>query len=184
MKENSQASTAPFFLSITRALKRSTCSARSRKRTPPKPFGGSRRKIQKETLWRRSSQGCPYPCKTTEERLNMKDCNKDIENYHSDKVKLGRDKCKELTDRRDANRTRVKDGLKKTGDPQPEEFVTQGSRAMDTTTQEPNNAYDIDDGAVFPADTMVGSNGAEKSALDARKMVRDAVDDGSFKTKP
>jgi hypothetical protein len=114
----------------------------------------------------------------------MKDCNKDIENYHSDKVKLPRDKCKELTDRRDANRTRVKDGLERAGDPQPEEFVTQGSRAMDTTTQEPDNAYDIDDGAVFAVDALVSGNSAEKTALDARKMVRDAVDDGSFKTKP
>jgi len=114
----------------------------------------------------------------------MKDCNNDIEKYHSEKVKLPRDKCKELTDRRDANRTRVKDGLEKAGDPQPEEFVTQGSRAMDTTTQEPNNSYDIDDGAVFASDALVGPKSGEKTALDARKTVRDAVDDGSFKTKP
>src|SRR5688500_13765410 len=114
----------------------------------------------------------------------MKDCNKEIQSYHSDKVKLPRDKCSDLTARRDANRTRLRDGLKKAGDPAPEEFITQGSRAMDTTTQQPENAYDIDDGAVCAADALVGRNVSEKTALDTREMVRDALDDGSFKTKP
>ena len=114
----------------------------------------------------------------------MKDCNKDITNYLSDRVKLSQAKNTDLTARRDANRERVKAGLKRDERPAPTGFVTQGSRAMSTTIQEPGNTYDIDDGIIFEKTTLVGKQGAEMSALDARKMVRDAVDDGSFKTKP
>ena len=114
----------------------------------------------------------------------MKDCHKEITNYLNDKVKLSQAKNSDLTARRDANRDRVKDGLKRDERPAPWGFVTQGSRAMETTIQEPGNTYDIDDGVIFEKAELVGKQGAEMSALDARKMVRDAVDDGSFKTKP
>ena len=55
---------------------------------------------------------------------------------------------------------------------------------MRTVIQELDDTYDIDDGVVFTKDSLKGSRGGEKSPLDARKMVRDAVDDGSFKTAP
>lgn len=114
----------------------------------------------------------------------MKDCNQDIINYLTDEVKLTPAKNTDLTARRDANRERVKDGMKRDERPAPSGFVTQGSRAMGTTIQEPGNTYDIDDGTIFEKSVLVGDRGAEMSALDARNMVRDAVDDGSFKTKP
>src|SRR5262249_36820625 len=44
--------------------------------------------------------------------------------------------------------------------------------------------YDIDDGVYFDKGVLVGDRGAEMSALQARQMVRDALDDGSFKTPP
>lgn len=55
---------------------------------------------------------------------------------------------------------------------------------MHTMVQDDDNDYDIDDGAVFLRDDLKGAQGADKSALDARKMVRDAIDDGSFATAP
>ena len=55
---------------------------------------------------------------------------------------------------------------------------------MGTVIQEPENSYDIDDGVVFTAKSLIGPKGASKTALNARKMVRDAVDDSSFKTDP
>lgn len=114
----------------------------------------------------------------------MKNCNKELAQYYDDKVKLPQDTRNQLATRRDANRDRVKDGLKRDGKPAPEGFVTQGSYAMGTTIQEPGNSYDIDDGVIFVGKELVGPNGGEVTALDARQMVRDAVDDGAFKNKP
>lgn len=55
---------------------------------------------------------------------------------------------------------------------------------MKTMVQHPENDYDIDDGVYFDRDVLVGERGAEMSALQARKMVRDAVDDGRFNSPP
>ena len=114
----------------------------------------------------------------------MKDCDKDIRAYHDERVRLTENQKKELRDRRDANRDRLRRGLKKNEDPAPVKSVIQGSYAMGTVIQEPENSYDIDDGVVFTAKSLVGPRGASKTALDARKMVRNAVDNGSFKTDP
>ena len=114
----------------------------------------------------------------------MTDCDKHIRAYHDERVKLTEDQKKKLRDRRNANRDRLQRGLKKNEDPAPVKSVIQGSYAMGTVIQEPDSAYDIDDGAVFTAKSLIGPRGAPKTALDARKMVRDAVDDGSFKTDP
>lgn len=114
----------------------------------------------------------------------MKDTNKDIEKYHQNRVILNHDQRKRLRDRRNANRDRLKRGLTANGKPLPKEFVTQGSYAAKTTIQEPDNAYDIDDGAVFDIDDLKGPQGGIMSPRDAKNMVRDAVDDGSFKTPP
>ncbi len=89
-----------------------------------------------------------------------------------------------MRDRRDANRTRVKDGLKDKGKPSPLEFVSQGSYAMLTMVQDVDNDYDIDDGVYFDKDVLVGDRGGELTALAVRQMVRDAVDDGSFNKAP
>lgn len=114
----------------------------------------------------------------------MKDCDKDIRAYHDERVRLTEDQKKKLRGRRNANRDRLRRGLKKNGDPAPVKSVIQGSYAMGTVIQEPENAYDIDDGVVFTAESLIGPKGGSKTALDARKMVRNAVDDGSFKTDP
>jgi hypothetical protein len=55
---------------------------------------------------------------------------------------------------------------------------------MKTMTRHPEKDYDIDDGVYFDKERLVGDRGAEMSALQARQMVRDAIDDGSFKTAP
>lgn len=114
----------------------------------------------------------------------MTDCDKDIRAYHDERVTLTQSQKRALRERRDANRDRLRRGLKRNGDPAPTKSVIQGSYAMGTVIQEPDNAYDIDDGVVFTAESLIGPRGAPKTALDARKMVRDAVHDGSFKTEP
>jgi hypothetical protein len=114
----------------------------------------------------------------------MFDCSDDVLAHHDDEVTLPQAERTAMRDRRDANRDRLKKGLKDGKKPAPLEFVSQGSYAMKTMTQHPNKDYDIDDGAYFNKGALVGERGAEMSALQARKMVRDAIDDGSFKTAP
>lgn len=114
----------------------------------------------------------------------MFDCSKEVLGYHDDEVTLPQAQRTQMRDRRDSNRTRVRDGLAKNNDPAPREFTSQGSYAMKTMVQHPENDYDIDDGVYFEKEDLKGRNGAEKSALQARQMVRDAVDDGCFKRSP
>lgn len=115
----------------------------------------------------------------------MIDCNKDIKDYHDEKVKLTDSQIDDLKEKRRINRDRVERGLEASEEPAPTGFVTQGSFAMGTIIQEePDRTYDLDEGIIFTRDSLVGSGGADKTALDARKMVQDAVDDGSFGTPP
>ena len=115
----------------------------------------------------------------------MKNCSKDIERYHDARVGLTNSQLDDLEKKRKINRKRVERGLEANGKPAPYDFVTQGSFAMETIIQEePDKTYDLDEGVIFTRDSLVGPQGADKTALDARKMVRDAVDDGSFDTPP
>lgn len=111
-------------------------------------------------------------------------CNEHIRALHDTRVRLTENQKKRLRDRREANRDRLRCGLERNEEPALAESVPQGSFAMETVIQERESAYDIDDGAVFTAASLIGPRDAPKAALDARKMVRDAVDDGSFKTDP
>jgi len=114
----------------------------------------------------------------------MFDCSKDVIAFHNVKVTLGNDDQANMRARRKANRDRLKKGLESKKDPLPLEHVSQGSYAMRTMIQHDDNDYDIDDGVYFAMADLVGPQGGDKSALDTRKMVRDAVDDGSFKKPP
>jgi hypothetical protein len=114
----------------------------------------------------------------------MHNCSSDVFGYHDDKVTLPQTERDEMRERRNSNRDRLKEGLKKAGKPAPLESRSQGSYAMRTMTRHPAKDYDIDDGVYFAKEYLVGPRGAEMSALDARQMVRDALDDGSFKKPP
>ena len=114
----------------------------------------------------------------------MKNCDNDIRDYHREQVSLSASQRQKLKDRRDSNRHRLRSGLERNEDPEPKRSVSQGSYAMRTVIQEPDDAYDIDDGVVFTKESLRGPKGGEKSPLDARKMVRDAVHSDSFATPP
>ncbi|MCJ9729433.1 cyclic GMP-AMP synthase DncV-like nucleotidyltransferase, partial [Bradyrhizobium sp. PRIMUS42] len=114
----------------------------------------------------------------------MFDCSKDVRAYHDQEVTLPKSEQDAMRDRRNANRTRLRNGLADAGKPAPLEFVKQGSYAMKTMTRDPDNDYDIDDGVYFRKEDLVGDRGAEMTSLQARQMVRDAVDDGKFKKPP
>ncbi len=113
----------------------------------------------------------------------MRDCNSDIRAYHAEAVKLTQTQVDDLRTHRNSNRTRLQNGLGD-DDPEPKDFVIQGSYAMHTIIQEPDGEYDIDDGVVFTKESLEGSRGGDKSPLDARHMVCDAVHDERFATPP
>ncbi len=114
----------------------------------------------------------------------MYDCADDVLAHHDEKVTLPQSERTAMRDRRNANRDRLKKGLKDKGKPAPREFKSQGSYAMKTMIRHPAKDYDIDDGVYFDKEVLVGERGAEMNALQARQMVRDALDDGGFKTPP
>jgi len=114
----------------------------------------------------------------------MFNCAKDVWAYHDQDVTLPKTEQDAMRDRRNTNRTRLRNGLAKAGNPAPLEFVKQGSYAMKTMVRDPDSDYDIDDGVYFRKEDLVGERGAEMTSLQARQMVRDAVDDGKFKKAP
>ena len=114
----------------------------------------------------------------------MFDCSKDVRAYHNQDVTLPKTEQDSMRNRRNANRKRLRKGLEKADRPEPIEFVAQGSYAMKTMVRDPDNDYDIDDGVYFRKEDLVGPRGAEITSLQARQMVRDAVDDGRFKQAP
>lgn len=114
----------------------------------------------------------------------MFNCNSELIKFHTDEVKLSADQRKDMRSRRDANRNRLKDGLEKNTNPKAISMIPQGSYAMHTMVNDKNDDYDIDDGSAFLKDDLVGGNGAELTPLNVRKMIREAIDDGSFKAPP
>jgi hypothetical protein len=114
----------------------------------------------------------------------MFDCSDDVLAHHDEEVTLPLAERTAMRERRDTNRDRLKNGLKDAKKPAPREFASQGSYAMKTMTQHPENDYDIDDGVYFETSVLVGERGGEMSPFQAKKMVRDAIDDGRFKTAP
>ena len=114
----------------------------------------------------------------------MYNCSDDILGYHDDEVTLPEAERKTMRGRRDTNRQRLRDGLKRDEKSSVQEFKAQGSYAMRTMLRHPSNDYDIDDGAYFLKEDLVGPRGGEMSPRDAKEMVRDAVDHGFFNTAP
>lgn len=114
----------------------------------------------------------------------MFNCSKEVLAHHDEKVTLPQAERDEMRERRNANRDRLKRGLKNAGKPAPREFVSQGSYGMKTMTQNPDLDYDIDDGVYFNKHDLDGQRGGAMSALQARQFVRDGLDDDSFNRPP
>ncbi|BCH68453.1 hypothetical protein RvVAT039_pl12860 (plasmid) [Agrobacterium vitis] len=108
----------------------------------------------------------------------------DMTAFHNSEVRLPLDERDTMRERRNTNRTRLKDGLKRDGEPKPVGCHTQGSYAMRTMIQHSAKDYDIDDGAYFKKSDLVGSGGADKSASAAKEMVRKAVHKDTFNRVP
>jgi len=119
-----------------------------------------------------------------EEDEDMYNCHDDILAYHDEKVTLPKVEQDEMRDRRNTNRQRLKNGLKRDGEPAPTGFQSQGSYAHRTMVQHKDKDYDIDDGVYFWKDDLKGPNGGDKTAGQAKEMVRKALHDDRFNRPP
>lgn len=113
----------------------------------------------------------------------MINTNGEILAFHDERVTLPQSERTTMKERRDRNRRRLKKALERRDRDLPA-FHSQGSYAMKTMLQHPLRDYDIDDGVYFQAADLVGPRGGTLSSLEARQLVRDAIDDGAFKTPP
>lgn len=108
-------------------------------------------------------------------------CNADMTVYHRDEVTLALSQQKDMRSRRDGGRDRLSKGLDTAGKPQPHKVRSQGSYQMRTMVQDPDNDYDIDDGAYFWSEDLEDDDGVELTSLAARQRVCDALKwDGRF----
>lgn len=104
-------------------------------------------------------------------------CHKEMKGFHADEVNLSNDDQKDMRNRRDSGRTRLRNGLAKVSQPLPDEFSSQGSYAMRTMVQDAACDYDIDDGVYFGKEDLKDSNGDYLGACNARIRVRNALKD-------
>lgn len=114
----------------------------------------------------------------------MLDYHKDLVAYHDDRVTLRECDRAEMRQRRNANRKRLRSGLRRIMAPMPRELRSQGSYAMRTMIQDVSNDYDIDDGVYFDKDDLIGPRGAELSPIAAKQLVRNALMDSRFARQP
>lgn len=114
----------------------------------------------------------------------MYDCHKDVLEFHDKEVTLPQEERSEMKKRRDANRDRLKARLKESGKPVPHEFIKQGSYAMLTMVQDPDNDYDIDDGVYYTQAALKKADGTDMLPAEAKQMVCDALKDDRFKKQP
>ncbi len=104
--------------------------------------------------------------------------------FHDDEVRMNSIGRKDILDRAKSNRTRLRNGLARDGEPAPVGSATQGSYAMRTMIHNEQGDRDIDDGVYFTKESLVGPSGADKTAIAARQMVCKALQDKRFSEQP
>lgn len=109
----------------------------------------------------------------------MIDMHKGLNQFYEDHVRLGVER-QTLAEHRDTNLDRLKSGLDKLDYPSSFDSRDQGSYAMHTINQHPENDYDIDVAIIFSKDDL------PSSALDTRKRIEEAVQEGggNFRQPP
>jgi len=103
------------------------------------------------------------------------DCHNEMLSYHRERVNLSNEDQKEMHQRRENGRTRLRNGLEENGHPLPKEIASQGSYAMKTMIQDSKSEYDIDDGVYFAKADLVDGQGNELNPMAARQRVCDAL---------
>lgn len=111
-------------------------------------------------------------------------CSGDLKAYHQVGIALPASSLADLRAKRNHVRTLIKRRLPLLDYPRPIGFYGQGSVAMGTVIRAPEAAYDIDDGLYFARRSLMGTRGADMSALAARTMVWEAAYDERYADPP
>jgi hypothetical protein len=114
----------------------------------------------------------------------MFNMDKRLRAFYKDEVAIDAPTRKVLHEARIANEERLENGLVTAGRKKPKRHIIQGGYAMKTVVQQPENKYDIDNGAIFPPAALLKANASEMTTLEVRQMVCDALQDAKFKKKP
>jgi hypothetical protein len=114
----------------------------------------------------------------------MSNCSNDILAFHNDEVTLPQPQRTVMRDCRNANRNRLEGRLKSDEKPTLYAFIKQGSYAMLTMVQDPENDYDIDDGVYFTQKSLKHDDGTDMSPAEAKGMVCKALEDDRFIKQP
>lgn len=107
-----------------------------------------------------------------------------VRGYESDCVRLPEAIKNKLRDHRNANRDRLKRNLPEKVRISGDNFLPQGSMAIGTTIQCPENDYDIDDGVWFYKEDLAHDSGAEMTVREVQQIVCDALADKNFNKQP
>lgn len=103
--------------------------------------------------------------------MTVFDCGKEILAYHDDKVTLRESDRRDMRQRRDNGRTRLKNGLSEGEHSLPKMICSQGSYQMRTMVQDENLDYDIDDGVYFKPEDLKRADGYELTPLQVRQRI-------------
>lgn len=114
----------------------------------------------------------------------MRNTDEQLRRFHGDRVWMNAAGRSDILGKAKSNRTRLRNGLKRDERPAPVGSATQGSYAMRTMIQNDDGDYDIDDGVYFTKESLVGPRDAPLTAIAARQMVCDALQDARFSDKP
>lgn len=108
----------------------------------------------------------------------MFDLHQEMNDFYNEHVRLSYEEKSKLAEYRETNLERLKAGLKKLGEESDDKYANpirtcnQGSYAMHTIIQHPENDYDIDVALIFRRDDLPAD------ALDTRKRIEAAVQRG------
>lgn len=107
--------------------------------------------------------------------MSVFDCSSEMSKYHGEKVTLRDKDRKDMRERRDNGRIRLKNGLNNNDHAQPKIVCSQGSYQMRTMIQDEDCDYDIDDGVYFLPNDLKDGDGVDLTPLQARQRVCDAL---------
>jgi len=114
--------------------------------------------------------------------MSLINCHPEMKKFHSCEVNLSNKQQDEMRGRRDAGRTRLRNGLATNNYPTYRDIKSQGSYQMRTMVQDSDNEYDIDDGVYFKPEDLVNDDGVELTPKQVRERVCEALKwDGRLK---
>lgn len=106
--------------------------------------------------------------------MSIFNCSAEMARFQDEEIRLSQSDQKEMRERRNAGRVRLRTGLERDGCAVPTHHA-QGSYAMHTMVQDADCDYDIDDGAYFREEDLEGEDDLPLDPRQARERVCHAL---------